>query len=86
MNVNILQTLAPLIINAAQEIADRIIDGEKLTPDAIKGLKAGYFLGKLYLQDVVNKTVTTIDNEGLESFFELVEDIFKEANVTIPVV
>ena len=85
MNV-LLANLAPLLINAAERILDEVVPGETLKPNAIKGIKLGYVAGKLFLQEVVDNSETDLDNDALESFFEVAEDTLKEANQTDPVV
>jgi hypothetical protein len=82
----LLVNLAPLLINAAERILDELVEGEKLTKDVVKGLKIGYVAGKLYLQEIVDNTETDLDNDGLESFFTIVEDTLKEAGEAVPVV
>lgn len=82
----LLVNLAPLLINAAERILDELVEGDKLTKDVVKGLKIGYVAGKLYLQEIVDNTETDLDNDGLESFFTIVEDTLKEAGEAVPVV
>jgi hypothetical protein len=82
----LLTNLAPLLINGAERILDELVEGEKLTKGAIKALKLGYVAGKLYLQEIVDNTETDLDNDGLNSFFVIVEDTLKEAGAAVPVV
>ena len=84
--MNILETLAPLLISAAEQILDAIVKGESLSLDQINGLKVGYVAAKLYLPKVVANTKTTYDDEALETFLALVEDTLAEAGEDIPVV
>ena len=78
------EALAPLLISAAKQIIDALVPGDKLTSDAIKGIKTGYVAAKLWLPKVVNDSANTYDNEGLEMFLSLCEDTLTEAGEPVP--
>ena len=84
--MNILETLAPLLISAAKQVIDAIVKGDELSLDQINGIKVGYVAAKLYLPKVVADTANTYDDEGLETFLALAEDTLAEAGEAVPVV
>ena len=81
-----LSLLVPMVIRIVRGTIDNYVKGEELTPDAIKGIQTGYCLAKLWLQDVVDSTDNTYDDESLKLFFQTCEDTADEGGFVLPTV
>lgn len=79
-----IEKMAPVIIKGAEKLIDGLVSGEAIGTDAVKGIKAGYALANIYLQEIVANTETQLDDEGLAAFLKLCEDTADEGGFSLP--
>lgn len=79
-----LELLLPLIIEAAKQVIDGIVNGAEVTPDAKRAIFSAWVETHVWAARAVASTETPYDNLALEAFWELCLDTLKEAGFELP--
>ena len=75
-----------LLIQALEQVIDKLIPGETLSRDQKKVVRTAYYLGKDWGQDAVEDTETDLDDAALGMLLNKCEDTAQEGSFNLPVV
>ena len=78
------QNVLDLILDGGAKLADFVVDGQKLSDDAIKTFKSAYCEAKIWGADWIADSSNTLDDSGLELVLAFIEDTLEEAEEDIP--
>jgi hypothetical protein len=83
---SLLEAAIPLILSAAQSIADSAVDGASLNKDQKQALYGAYVLINLYGDDIVESTENIYDNASLDALSSFASDTLAEAGIMVPII
>ena len=76
--------LIKMLIQVLTQVLDKIIPGESLSDDQVKGVRTLWFLGHEWGLDAVADTETELDDDGLQAIFQLCQDTADEGKFSLP--
>jgi|GEM_PF-2763505 len=75
----------PILIQAAEQLLDKLVPGERLTELARKIVRSAYFESKNWAAEAAANSKTTVDDAVLLSFWRQCEDAAEEGGFELPV-
>ena len=81
---DLLEKAWPLILKAAQGLADSQVDGATLSANQKRYLYTAYVAIQVHGVDLVANTANPYDDAGLEALAEFAKDTLAEGGITVP--
>ena len=82
----LLENAFPLVLQAAQKLADSAVDGANLGKDQKQALYAGYVIINTHFDDLVESTANEYDDQLLDALSAFCADTLEEAGISVPVI
>ncbi len=83
---DIVKVAWPLLLRAAQGIADSQVDGATISPAQKKIIYAAYVVIKTHGVDLVDSTDNPYDNAALDALAEFAADTLLEGGINVPII
>lgn len=83
---DIVNLALPLVLKAAQSLADAQVDGATLSRDQKKYLYSAYTIIKVHGVEIVASTENPYDDMGVEELLVFLADTLGEAGIQLPAI
>lgn len=83
---DLIELAAPVVLAAAQKMADSAVDGAEINADQKKALWNAHNLIATYGTDLVDSTANPYDDMTLKELKEFARDTLEEAGIQVPLV